>query len=56
MRAGLHEWRRRKQGVYDTADGTRDVTPLNAGRTAFIKPASITVDPTNGDVYVAESR
>jgi DNA-binding beta-propeller fold protein YncE len=42
------------KGVYDTSDGTRNGTPLNSGRTAFIKPAGITIDPTNGDVYVAD--
>jgi DNA-binding beta-propeller fold protein YncE len=42
------------KGVYDTSDGTRNGTPLNAGHTAFIKPAGITVDPTNGEVYVAD--
>lgn len=43
-----------KKGVYDTSDGTRNGTPLNSGRNAFIKPAGITVDPSNGDVYVAD--
>jgi DNA-binding beta-propeller fold protein YncE len=42
------------KGVYDTSDGTRNGTPLNAGHNAFIKPAGITVDQTNGDVYVAD--
>ena len=42
------------KGVYDTSDGTRNGTPLNSGKTAFIKPAGITVDRTNGDVYVAD--
>jgi DNA-binding beta-propeller fold protein YncE len=43
-----------KKGVFDTDDGTRRGKPLNAGHTAFIKPAGICVDPTNGDVYVAD--
>jgi len=42
------------KGVFDTSDGTRNGTPLNSGRTAFIKPAGITVDQTNGDVYIAD--
>ena len=42
------------KGVFDTSDGTRNGTPLNAGRNAFIKPAGITVDHSNGDVYVAD--
>jgi DNA-binding beta-propeller fold protein YncE len=42
------------KGVFDTSDGTRNGAPLNAGHTAFIKPAGITVDPTNGDVYIAD--
>jgi len=42
------------KGVFDTSDGTRSGTPLNSGRTAFIKPAGITVDQTNGDVYIAD--
>ena len=44
------------KGVFETSDGTRSGTPLNSGRTAFIKPAGITVDQTNGDVYIAEVR
>ncbi len=43
-----------KKGVFDTADGTRKGTPLNAGHTQFIKPAGVTVDQTNGDVYFAD--
>ena len=42
------------KGVFDTSDGTRTGTPLNSGRNAFIKPAGITVDQTNGDVYIAD--
>jgi DNA-binding beta-propeller fold protein YncE len=42
------------KGVFDTDDGTRNGKPLNSGRNAFIKPAGITVDPTNGEVYVAD--
>lgn len=42
------------KGVFDTSDGTRNGTPLNSGHTAFIKPAGITVDQANGDVYVAD--
>jgi DNA-binding beta-propeller fold protein YncE len=42
------------KGVHDTDDGTRNGKPLNSGRNAFIKPAGITVDPANGDVYVAD--
>lgn len=43
-----------EKGVFDTSDGTRNGTPLNSGRNAFIKAAGITVDHTNGDVYVAD--
>jgi DNA-binding beta-propeller fold protein YncE len=43
-----------KKGVFDTDDGTKRGKALNAGRTAFHKPAGITVDQTNGDLYVAD--
>jgi len=43
-----------KKGVFDTSDGTKKGTPLNSGRTQFVKPAGITVDQSNGDLYVAD--
>ena len=42
------------KGVFDTSDGTGNGTPLNSGGNAFVNPAGITVDPTNGDVYIAD--
>ena len=43
-----------KRGVFDTSDGTRKGQALNASPTQLFKPAGITVDPDNGDVYVAD--
>lgn len=43
-----------KKGVFDTADGTKRGQPLNSGHTQFIKPAGVTVDQSNGDVYFAD--
>ena len=43
-----------KRGVFDTSDGTAKGKALNAGKTQFFNPAGLTVDPTNGDVYVAD--
>lgn len=42
------------RGVFDTSDGTRKGQALNSSHTQFFKPAGITVDPGNGDVYVAD--
>ena len=41
-------------GRYDSSDGTRDGTPLNSDRAQFFLPASLDVDATTGDVYVAD--
>jgi DNA-binding beta-propeller fold protein YncE len=43
-----------KRGVVDTSDGTQKGKSLNASRTGFFNPAGVVVDPTNGDVYVAD--
>ena len=43
-----------KRGVFDSSDGTNKGKPLNAGQAQLFNPAGITVDPTNGDVYVAD--
>ena len=43
-----------KRGVFDTSDGTSSGQRLNAGRAQFFNPAGVVVDPSNGDVYVAD--
>ncbi|HKA46130.1 MAG TPA: hypothetical protein VKF40_29330 [Burkholderiales bacterium] len=43
-----------KRGVFDTADGTAKGKRLNASQTGFFNPAGVTIDPLNGDVYVAD--
>ena len=43
-----------KRGVFDTSDGTAKGERLNAGRTQFFNPAGLVVDPSNGDIYVAD--
>jgi len=43
-----------KKGVLDSSDGTPKGRPLNSNAAAFFMPASIYVDPTNGDVFVAD--
>src|SRR5688500_4313916 len=43
-----------KRGVFDTSDGTAKGERLNAGRSQFFNPAGVVVDPSNGDVYVAD--
>jgi DNA-binding beta-propeller fold protein YncE len=42
------------RGALDTEDGSKRASPLNRGRDRFNKPAGITCDPDNGDVYVAD--
>ena len=42
------------KGVFDTSDGTVRGRPLNSDAARFFTPASIYVDPENGDVYVAD--
>jgi len=39
---------------YDSSDGTREGRPMNSDRAQFFLPASVDVDPENGDVYVAD--
>lgn len=41
-------------GLFDTNDGTAAGKPLNSSHTRLNKPASIAVDPANGDVYIAD--
>jgi sugar lactone lactonase YvrE len=43
-----------KRGELDSSDGTRNGTPLNSNAARFFAPASIHVDPANGDIYVAD--
>jgi DNA-binding beta-propeller fold protein YncE len=43
-----------KRGVVDTSDGTPKGERLNAGKSQFFNPAGVVVDPSNGDVYVAD--
>ena len=43
-----------KRGVFDTTDGTAKGERLNAGRSQFFNPAGVVVDPSNGDIYVAD--
>ena len=42
------------RGVVDTSDGTLKGRALNSSHTQFYMPSDIAVDPTNGDVYVAD--
>lgn len=41
-------------GKFDTSDGTINGAPLNSSHTLLNRPAAIAVDPTNGDVYIAD--
>jgi DNA-binding beta-propeller fold protein YncE len=43
-----------KRGVVDTSDGTPKGERLNAGKAQFFNPAGVVVDPSNGDIYVAD--
>jgi hypothetical protein len=43
-----------KKGVFDSSDGTEKGRPLNSNAAQFFMPASISADPQNGDVYVAD--
>jgi DNA-binding beta-propeller fold protein YncE len=43
-----------KMGMFDSSDGTAKGKPLNAGQSSFFKPAGISIDPKDGDVYVAD--
>jgi hypothetical protein len=42
------------KGHFDTSDGTIDGAPTNSSHTLLNLPASIAVDPTNGEVYIAD--
>jgi DNA-binding beta-propeller fold protein YncE len=42
------------KGLFDTSDGTITGAPLNSSHTLLNRPAGIVVDPTNGEVYVAD--
>lgn len=41
-------------GRYDSSDGTRDGRPLNSDRAQFFLPASVDIDPSTGEIYVAD--
>jgi DNA-binding beta-propeller fold protein YncE len=43
-----------KRGVVDSSDGTLKGRAMNSSRTQLNRPSEIAVDPTNGDVYVAD--
>lgn len=40
--------------AFDSSDGTREGSPLNSERAQFFLPSAIDIDPTNGDVYIAD--
>src|SRR5260370_4817887 len=42
------------KGIADSSDGTINGIALNSSHTEFYKPSSVAVDPSNGDVYVAD--
>ena len=42
------------RGKFDTSDGTEKGKPLNASHEQFFNPAGMAIDPTNGDIYVAD--
>src|ERR1700690_445948 len=42
------------RGKFDSADGTGKGKPLNAAHDQLFNPAGIAIDPTNGDIYVAD--
>ena len=43
-----------RKDVYDSSDGTSNGRALNSSHTLLFKPAAIAVDPSNGDVYIAD--
>ena len=43
-----------QKGVYDTSDNTAEGAAMNSSRTLLNQPAAISVDPTNGDIYIAD--
>jgi DNA-binding beta-propeller fold protein YncE len=42
------------RGKFDSTDGTAKGKPLNAAHDQLFNPAGIAIDPSNGDVYVAD--
>lgn len=42
------------RGKVDTTDGTQKGKPLNAAHDQLFNPSGMVVDPTNGDLYVAD--
>jgi len=42
------------KGRFHTSDGTITGAPMNSSHSVLNLPASIAVDPTNGDVYIAD--
>jgi DNA-binding beta-propeller fold protein YncE len=42
------------KGVIDSSDGTIAGRALNSSHTGFYRPGSVAVDPSNGEVYVAD--
>ncbi|MBI2815743.1 MAG: hypothetical protein HYX72_02270 [Acidobacteria bacterium] len=42
------------KGKFDSADNSEKAPGLNSSHTLLNKPASFAVDPTNGDVYIAD--
>lgn len=43
-----------ERGRFDSTDGTIDGAPLNSARDQFFKPAGVAVDPSSGEVFVAD--
>lgn len=43
-----------ERGVLDSADGEITGTPNNSSTTQFFRPSGVTVDPTDGNVYVSD--
>ncbi len=42
------------KGVFDTSDGTAKGRALNSSHKYLNEPAAVAVDPSNGDVYIAD--
>jgi DNA-binding beta-propeller fold protein YncE len=42
------------RGVIDSSDGTITGVPLNSSQPRFFRPEGLVVDPSNGDIYVAD--
>jgi hypothetical protein len=43
-----------KRGVVDTSDGTLKGRARNSSHSQFLMPSDVAVDPSNGDIYVAD--